>query len=178
MNDDIERRLDHVSPLGAPAELRPRVLAAVAEQLQSAAPLPSRRSFYPVLAVAAGLLASLALNVWVNDRLDRRLAVVLGPPPVRKQAAEIAADVASITDSATGQWVYERLAADRPDHDAAREYAVRLLQLIQQLTLDFKETADEAPRKNPQVDGDRRGCRDHHPADAQCLLRVEYRYRA
>jgi hypothetical protein len=50
--------------------------------------------------------------------------------------------------------------------------------LIQQLTLDVKETADEAPRKNPQVDRDRHGSRGHHPTDAQCLLRVEYRCRA
>ena len=30
MNDDIERRLRQVTPRGAPPELRPRVLAAVA----------------------------------------------------------------------------------------------------------------------------------------------------
>lgn len=177
MNDDIERRLRQVTPRGAPAELRSRVLAAVAGKLQERAALPSRRSFRPALVVAASLFASLALNFWVNDRLDRRLAIVLGPHPVLKQAADIADDIASITDSATGQWVYDRLAADHPEHDAARQYAVRLHQLIQQLTLDFKETADEAPRKNPQVDGDRHGRRDRHPADAQCLLRVEYRYR-
>ncbi len=178
MNDDIERRLRQVTPMGTPGELRSRVMAAVAESLQVRAPLPARRSFRPALAVAASLLASLALNFWVNDRLDRRLAIVLGPQLVRKQAADIAADVASITDLATGQWVYDRLGADHSEHDAARQYAVRLHQLIQQLTLDFKETADEAPRKNPQVDRDRHGRRDYHPADAQCLLRVEYRYRA
>jgi hypothetical protein len=158
MNDDFERRLHQVTPLGAPAELRSRVLAAVAGPLQTPAPLPSRRSFRPVLFVAASLLASLALNYWVNDRLDRRLAMVLGPQPERKQAAEIV--------------------VGGPAHDAARQYAVRLQQLIQQLTLDMKEMADEAPRKNSQVDRDRHGSRDHHPADAQCLLRVEYRYRA
>jgi hypothetical protein len=178
MNDDIERRLREMTPRGAPPDLRALVLAAVGGPLGSATPPPFRRSFRPGIAVAAALLASLALNFWVSERLDRRLAIVLGPPPVRKQAAEIAADVASITDSATGQWVYDLLAADRTQRDAARQYAVRLQQLIQQLSLDFKETADEAPRKNPQVDGDRRGSRDHRPADAQCLLRVEYRYRA
>ena len=67
--------------------------------------------------------------------------------PSRKQAAEIAADVASITDPATGQWVYERLAASRPHDDAARQYAVRLQQMIQQLTVDLKETADEATQE-------------------------------
>jgi hypothetical protein len=178
MNDEIERRLHQMTPRGAPAELRRRVLAAVDEPLRPVTPLRSRRSFRPALAVAIGVLASLALNFWVSDRLDRRLAIVLGPPPVRKQAAEIAADVASITDSATGQWVYERLAADRPDHDAARRYAVWLQQLIQQFTLDFKEFADESPQKNPLGDLDRRGSRDQHPAASQRLLRVEYRLRA
>jgi hypothetical protein len=178
MNDEIERRLHQMTPRGAPAELRLRVLAAVDEPLRPVTPLPSRRSFRPALAVAIGVLASLALNFWVSDQLDRRLAIVLGPPPVRQQAAEIAADIASITDSATGQWVYERLAADQPDHDAARRYAVRLQQLIQQLTLDFKEFADESPQQNPQGDLDRRGSRDQHPDASQCLLRVEYRLRA
>jgi hypothetical protein len=138
MNEDIERRLRQVAPLGAPAELRSRVLAAVAGPLQAPAPpLPSRRSFRPVLFVAASLLASVALNFWVSDRLDRRLAMVLGPRPERKQAAEIATDVASVTDLATGQWVYDRLAVDQLEYDAARQYAVRLQQLIQQLTLDL-----------------------------------------
>ena len=81
MNDDIERLLNQVTPLGVPAELRSRVLAAVAGPLQTPAPLPSRRSFRPVLFVAASLLASLALNFWVSDQLDRRLAMVLGPQP-------------------------------------------------------------------------------------------------
>ena len=47
MNDDIERRLRQVTPRGAPPELRPRVLAAVADQLRLATPLPSRRPFRP-----------------------------------------------------------------------------------------------------------------------------------
>jgi hypothetical protein len=178
MNDDIERQLRQVIPRGAPSELRPRVLAAVAEQLQPVAPLPSRRSISPALAVAAALLASLALNFWVSDRLDRRLEMVFGPPPVHKQAAEIAADVAAITDPTTGQWVYERLVAHRPDRDSTRQYAFQLQQLIQQFTVDLKETADETPRKNSQMDRDRRGSRDYHPADAQCLLRVEHRHAA
>ena len=178
MNDDIERWLRRVPPRGAPPELRPRVLAAVAEQLRPVTPLPSRGSFRLALAAAAALLASLALNFWVNDRLDRRLALLLGPPPVRKQAAEIAADIASITNNSTGQWVYDRLATDRPVHDAARRYAVQLQQLIEQLTIDFKETTNETPRSNPQTDREGRGSRDYHPADAQCLLHVEHRYTA
>ena len=81
----------------------------------------------------------------MNDRLDRRLAIVLGPPPVRRQAALIAADVASITDASAGQWVYKRLAADRPDFDAARQYADQLRRMIQGITFDLKEHPNEAP---------------------------------
>jgi hypothetical protein len=178
MNDDMERRLRQVTPRGAPPELRPRVLAAVAAQLRAGNPPSSRRPLRPALAVAACLLASLALNYWVNDALDRRLAIVLGPVPVQRQAAEIAADVASITDQSTGQWAYERLAAIGPHGDDARQYAVRLQQMIQQLTIDMKETANEETRKDPQMDRDRRGSRDRHPIDAQCLLRVEHRHTA
>ncbi len=175
MNDDIERRLRQASPRGAPPELRPRVRAAVAEQLQRAVPLPSPWSFLPAIVVAAGLLAGIALNYWVNETLDRRLAVVLGPPPLRRQAAEIAADVASITDPVIGQWAYEQLSSRPPRGEDARQYAVRLQGLIQQFTVDWKETADETPRKNPQMDRDRRGSRDRYPADAQRLLRMEHR---
>jgi hypothetical protein len=172
--DDIERRLRQLTPRGAPPELRPRVLAAVAGQLHPAVRPSSRRSLHSAVALVAGVLASLALNVWVNHTLDRRLALVLGPQPPRRQAAEIAADVASITDSSTGQWTYEHLAAARPHDDDTQSYAVRLQQMIQQLTVDREETADETPETNSQMDRDRRGSRDHRPVDTQCLLRLEH----
>jgi hypothetical protein len=50
---------------------------------------------------------------------------------------EIAAEIASITDPATGQWAYQRLAASHPRDDDAHQYAVRLQQMIQQLTVDI-----------------------------------------
>jgi hypothetical protein len=179
MNDDIERRLRQVTPRDAPPELRTRVLAAVAGQLQADTPLPSRRRpFRPAIAVAASLLASLALNYWINDTIEGRLAIVLGPPPISRRAAEIADEIASITDPETGRWVYERLAASGPRDDDVREYAVRLQQMIQRLTADMKETVHEAPQKSPQMDWNRRGSRDCHPADAQCVLRLEHWYRA
>jgi hypothetical protein len=179
MNEDVERQLRQVTPRGAPPELRSRVLAAVADQLRLATPLPSRRRpFRPALAVAASLVVSLALNYWVNDTIDRRLAIVLGPPPVPKQAAEIADEIAAITDPATGRWAYEQLAASRPRDDDARQYAVRLQQMIQQLTVDMKETANEATQKNPHMGRDRSGSCDRLPADAQCVLRLEHQYTA
>ena len=157
MNDDIERRLRQVTPLGAPGELRSRVLAAVAGPLQASAPLPARGSFRTVLVVAASLLASLALNFWVNDRLDRRLAMcsVRRPCANRPPTSRTTLLPSPIQPPASGcttcsQW-------NVPNTMPPGNMSVRLHQLIQQLTLDFKETADEAPRKNPQVDGDRHG---------------------
>ena len=173
MSDEIEGRLRQVTPRGAPPELRPRVLAALADELGSVA--PPRRSPRPGLAVAAALLFSLALNVLVTHTLDRRLAVVLGPPPVPRQAAEIAAEIASVTDPATGRWAYERLAVGRPRGDHARRYVLRLRQMLRQFTVDLEETAHETPEENPQMDRDYRGSRDRHPADAQRVLRLEHR---
>ncbi len=61
MNDNnIERRLRQVTARGASPELRPRVLAAVADQLRTGRPLPSRGPLRPALAIAASLLAGLA----------------------------------------------------------------------------------------------------------------------
>jgi hypothetical protein len=177
MSDDIEDRLRQVTPRGAPPELRPRVLAAVAGELSAAASRPSRRQLQPRpgLAAAAAVLAGLLLNAWVNDTLDRRLAIVLGPPPADRRAAEIATDIASVTDPATGQWAYERLVAGQSRGVDVRQYAVRLQQMIQQATFDWKESAHEAPPQNPQMDRDRHGSGDRHPADDQRLLRLEYR---
>jgi len=175
MNDEIERRHRQAAPPGTPPELRGRVLDAVAGELRSTAAAPSRRRFRPGLTVAASLLASVALNYWVSARLDRRLAIALGPPQVCRQAAEIAADVASITEPSTGKWVYERLTAGRPRGDHAGLYAVRLQQLIQELTVDHKENAYESPEKVHQMDRNRRDSRDYHPADSECLFRLEYR---
>jgi hypothetical protein len=180
MTDDLERRLRQVSPVGAPPELRARVLAAVAQQLHLAAPISSHRPirFRPAVAVAAGLVVSLGLNVWVSDRLDRRLATVLGPPPAWRQAAEIADDVATITDPSTGRWVYQQLAASHDDPNDARRSAFRLRQIIRQFTASFEETTDETLQDHPQMDRDRHGSRDLHPAGRQCLRRLEQRLTA
>jgi hypothetical protein len=175
MNDDIERMLRQVRPRAASPELRHRVLAAVAFELGADASLPSRLRRRPGLAVAAAVIASLALNYWVNDSLDRRLAIAFGPSPVDRQTAEIAADIASITDTYTAEWAYRRLAAARPASDEARQYPVRLQQMVKQVLVYLKETADETHQKNPQMDGDRRGSDDRHPAGAQPLHRLDPR---
>jgi hypothetical protein len=129
MNEDIERRLRQVRPRGAAPKLRSLVLTAVANELGAGAPLPSTWRIRPGFVVAAALFASLALNYWVTDRLDRWLSIALGTPQVDRQTAAITADIASITDTYTGEWAYRRLAAAQPARDEARQYAVRLQQM-------------------------------------------------
>jgi len=175
MSDEIERLLGQVTPPGAPSELRARVLVAVAAELRLGPKVQSRPGFRPGLTAAASLLAAVALHYWVNDSVNHRLARALGPLPVRRQAAEIAADVASITEPSIGQWVYERLTRRGPRGGDPRRYAARLEQMIQQLTVDSKETAYEARDENPQMDRNRRSSRDYRPAANQCVFRMEYR---
>jgi hypothetical protein len=86
MNDDIERLLSRLTPRGAGPPLRPRVLAAVAGELQAAKPSPWLRR--AALGVAASLLVGIALNVYVSTTADRRLAQLLGPPPAAGRNAE------------------------------------------------------------------------------------------
>jgi hypothetical protein len=179
MNQDIERLLDEWTPRGPAPELRGRVLAAVEDALAEA-PTPARRRFRvrPGLGVAAALLASLLMNHLVNTLLDRRLAAVLGPPPVPRQATEIAAEIAGLTDSRTGQWAFERLAASRSESADPQHYPVQLHELIRQVSGDLEEPSHETSEENPQVVRDLRGSIDHHPSGAQRLLRLEHRNRA
>ena len=173
MNHDLEKRLEQMTPAGPPVELRSRVLAAVGEELRHGTPLPDRRSFRPGLAAVAALLASLSLNFWVNDRLNQRLAAVFGPAATQNPGVEIATKKRPTGEPLRGQ--PGRSPASRHERDAGHEYVVQLQYLIRQLTTDFKDIADEAPRKNPQVDRDHRGSRDYHRPAVERLLRLEHR---
>jgi hypothetical protein len=176
MNQDTERRLHQQMLRGPDAELRQRVLAAVEDVLADSSPPARRRSlFRPGLAAAAALLASLLLNHVVNSSLDRRLAAVLGPPPVPRQAAEIAAEITTLTDSRTGQWAFERLTASRGPIVDSQEFVVRVQELIRQVTRDLEEPSHETSEEDPQVDRDLRGRIDRDPPGAQRLLRLEQR---
>jgi hypothetical protein len=174
MNHDIEDRLARLTPRGAPPELRGRVLNAVTSELRTEA-RPHPTLFLSLVASASAVLAGLALNVWVSAELDRRLEIVLGPPPVSGQVAEIAAEIAHVTNPAVGQWAYQRLAVGDRHGDEAMQSASRLKQLIQQLSLDLGETVDEAPQEDPQMDRHRHGSRDRGAAPSQRLLRLEHR---
>jgi hypothetical protein len=182
MSQDIERLLHQITPPSLPPELRASVLAAVEKELNttclaSSSPRPARRRLRirPGLAVGATLLASMILNHMVNSTVDRLLAAVLGPRPIPLQPAEIAAEIACLTDSRTGQWAFERLVTARVREADAQLYPLRLQQIIHQLTAEIEETPDESPQEDLQMDRDRRGSRDRYDAGAERCLRLDHR---
>jgi len=152
MSDDVERLLSEITPRGAPPELRPRILEAVAEDLNAARRPRASRSVLALAAVAAALVLSLALNYQVSRASERRLARILGPIPASRRALELANEIAAITDAETGRWAYERLAPKRGAEQAIPKHARELQRLIHELTLDLPETDDEAPEENPRLD--------------------------
>jgi hypothetical protein len=103
----MEQILGQVTPRGAGAALRGRVLGALECELRKRPRW--ERLFWP--AAAAAILLGIFLNYWVAKSGSERLARVMGPPAVSRRAAELAADIAAVTDEATGRWAYERLAA-------------------------------------------------------------------
>ena len=114
-DEEMERILRQATPRGADAAIRPRILAAVARQVGAPARFRWERIYWP--AVAAAILLGVLLNYWVAVQGTARLARIMGPPAVSKQAADLAADIAAITDEATGRWAYDRLAASRRPPD-------------------------------------------------------------
>ncbi len=153
---DVEHLLDRLTPRGVRPELRPEVLAAVESQLEegTASAWPWRSA----LAVAALLLLGIAMNVGVNKVAERRMAQLFGPPPISKQAMELANAVEKITDPQTARWVYQQFAAPRPCEDESPNYAAYsdLLRRLINESLSFpKDTHDEAPKKDNHLDRDR-----------------------
>ncbi len=135
MNDEPPEIFDRVTPRGAPAELRARVLAVVdrqlADQLDASddpvscataglsssacrAPAGPRWERIVEIVVAASLLLGVGMNVWQQRADEAWQARVFGPPPVPRAIADLAQAVASVTDAQTGQWVQQRLSDSRP----------------------------------------------------------------
>ena len=91
MNDDVEWILNGLMPRGAAAELRDRVLRAVAAELvapQRSPPLLARRDVRAALAMAALLLVGVLLNVWVIRSDDARQARLYGAGPLPRAIHE------------------------------------------------------------------------------------------
>ena len=109
MNDDAERLLQEVTPRGARAELRGQVLDAVGAEL---ATRPAGRfQRRAARAVAASVLISVVLNVWLVTSSNRRRAALYGPAPIPRPIAEVCQAVESVTDVQTGRQIQEQLVA-------------------------------------------------------------------
>jgi hypothetical protein len=159
MNDDIEQLLDRLTPRGARPELRPQVLAAVAGRLQT--DRESRRFRWSALAVAASIVLGVALNIGLSRASDRRLAQLFGPPPLSKQAMEIAEFVGQATDAETARWVYQRLAPPRASGDGRAAYAAyceMLQRLIDESAVVIREPTESKER--PDIRGAKKTAED------------------
>jgi hypothetical protein len=224
MNDDVEQRLDRLTPRGVRPELRDVVLGAVAAELQSnnsattnptfGVPLLRRSSGRPeelpstackqavahsefqgggriiadttipdspwfrraAMAVAASLLLGIGLNVWVSKTSTRRLAQFFGPPPISKQALEIAKDVEKITDAETGRWIYSRLTITCQPGDNKAIYA-KYRDTIKRL-IDELQTVSKDSYHDSEMDRDRTGWIGGDRFDCQRRVRRDYRFTA
>ena len=179
MNDDIEQLLGRMTPRGVRPELRPQVLAAVASELKAEPASPWLRRC--ALAVAASLLLGIGMNIWASTVTERRLARLFGPPPVSKQAMELAKDIEKITDAQTGQWVYQRLTMPRAPRDGAKEYArycATVRRLIDELQTVSKDSYHETPEKDTELDRDHAGRAGGDRSGCQRGVRLDYRYTA
>jgi hypothetical protein len=178
-NDDVERLLLRLTPRGLGSAARTQVLAAVASVLRKEPASPWTRRF--AWAVAAALLFGIALNVWVSKSTDYRLAQLFGPPPVSKEAKELADTIESVAGAQTARWVYERCAAARSSGDgrlAYEAYCDRARQLTNELSNPFQESEHETPQKDPQVDRNRRGRPRGDRTDCQRPFYLDYRITA
>jgi hypothetical protein len=171
--DNVERLLSELKPIGVRPDLRPRVLEAVEGELLTET--PSRWLRLAALATAASIMLGIALNVWVSKASDRRLAQLFGPPPVSKQALELAEAVAKITDAQTGQWVYRQMTASPPSRDGLAKYYSILQKLINEQQIVSKDTYHETHEKDSEMDRDRTGSAFGDPAGGQCRVRLDYR---
>jgi hypothetical protein len=194
MSNDVERRLNGLTPRGVRPEVRERVLGAVARELDVGAK-ESRSSGIAVLSaktestwlhrasvpVAAGLVLGIVLNVWASRTSERNLARLFGPAPISKEAMQIAKDVESVTDAETGDWVYRRLSAPRRSGGGVAAYTKHyegIRRLIDEIQTVSKDTYHETPEKDAEMERNRTGWIGGHSADCQCLVRVDHRYTA
>lgn len=150
--DDLEKRLQELTPTRASQELRTKTLAAIGQLLASDAanspvtiaekPAKTSRGWsgWVAGAVSLLLLLSIATNWWVNRSLDQRLAAIMGPPPRQKQADEIAQEIAAITDEQMGEWMYQRLTRKPKHRPFDKTYFAKLDEFIKQLNLPVEKT--------------------------------------
>jgi hypothetical protein len=155
---------------GTPTEALPMVAAS-----------PDRESWWmrrAAAAVAAAMFFGIVSNVWASWRADRFMAKLLGPPPVSKQAMEIAQEIGRITDPQTAQWVYHRLTPRPQPGDGLAAYTAycRLLNQITRESFAFiKEPDDATPKTDSEMERNRTRRPDGDPFGCQRPLRLDYR---
>jgi hypothetical protein len=184
--DDNEHTAACVPLLGTSSAGRKRserhcLFQAVAHVNEECAPAADTDSPWlrrAAMAVAASLLLGVGLNVWASKSSECHLAQLFGPPPISKQAMEIAKAVEQITDAQTGQWVYRRLAPPRHSGDGAAAYAKycdTIKRLIDELQTASKDSYHETPQKDSEMDRGHTVCPRGHRFDCQRRVRLDHR---
>jgi len=147
MKNDIQRILESLTPCGAPADLRGRVLESVARELPVIRRSPTRRARWDLQA-----------RLYGPDPLPREI----------RRTVEIAEQVAG---PECAEWVRQRLVSARQsgrggDPPAIDRYHQQLMQLA------MTERRFNHAEKDPQVDRHRLGRPDRSALDCQRRFRV------
>jgi hypothetical protein len=154
---------------------------AVAHVNEECEPLAKANSLWlrrAAIAVAASLLLGVGLNLWASRVSERHLAQLFGPPPISKQAMEIAKDIEKTTDAEAGRWVYRRLTMPRQSGDGAAAYTKccdTVKRLIDELQTVSKDSCHETLQKDSEMDRGHTGCIGGDRFDCQRRVRMDYR---
>jgi hypothetical protein len=166
--------LNDLTPRTAPAELRGRVLRAVAAELVATPRSPrllARRDVRAAWAVAASLFAAVVLNVWVIRVDDGRQARLCGARPLPHEIRE----TIQMADQTAGPACAELVRRQLVDAWQSRRRSqapdmVRYQQQLQQLLFVEKGVIDV--QEDSQVDRPRPGRTDRSALDCERHLRV------
>jgi hypothetical protein len=183
MNYEQESLLHHVTPRAAPAELRERVLNAVAWELS--VPVVPREARWDSRVggwVAAAVVLAFALNWWAIRSTERRLADLAGPRPVPSQVSDIVEIVESVTGDGAREWIQPRLMqAWRSSHTRGDRSIPNLSQLMNDLEINQnlpgagKVPTREENQKIPLKNGDRAVFDRRSPFNYECNIAVDSR---
>jgi hypothetical protein len=177
MNDNTEQLLAKLTPCRTANELRAQVLGAVGGELKALRQWRRQRRIG--LATFAAVLFSVALNVWVEHSTSRRITSLFGPPPVCRQAMELANFIAPYTDAQTGQWIYQQMTSYQPTEKYTMEKYFSMLQKINiEYELLLRDPRHEKMEENSPLDGNRNRNFDHNSSHNRGLLFLDYRFTA
>ena len=181
MSDPVEEKLTELVPRGADRRLRGRVLRAVSDELA----LPPVVSWDGRAAwvVAASILLGLALNAWIANRHQVRMAQLYGPPAEPKVVQDVVDAVRVAADDRAAEHVRRQLAglSDPASGAAPSICSVRYVDALEvdPLILEIRENRDHEPvEEDPPSGRDRRRSGDRDTSDCQRLRRLEDRQTA